>query len=435
MPLGYRSCRDRTKTLRLALSKPPLYDLLWSSEDKGRFVYVHQEPPIDRPHLTAMRTESVPELIAVFLRLGLTAFGGPAAHVALMENEFVSRRQWLSRQEFLDILGSTNLIPGPNSTEMAIHIGYRRAGLRGFAIGGVCFILPAAVIVMIVSWIYVRFGTLPQATGMLNGIKPVVMVIILQALWKLGRMALKDRLLVAVASVSIGLCLWGVNELAVLAIAGILTVFARHLPTRKALYSAPALFAGALPVGLWPSAIGVSAIATPVSVSALFLFFLKVGAVLFGSGYVLLAFIRADLVERLHWLTEAQLLDAIAVGQITPGPLFTSATFIGYILAGPWGATVATIGIFLPAFIYVALSVPLLPRLRKSPLFAAALDGINAGSLALMAVVSWQLGYAAMADWTSVLIACGAAILLLRYRVNSTWLVIGGGIVGLLLRG
>ena len=379
-----------------------------------------------------MRTESMRELIAVFLRLGLTAFGGPAAHVSMMEDEFVTRRRWLSRQDFLDILGAANLIPGPNSTEMAIHIGFRRAGIRGFAIGGACFILPAVVIVMMVSWAYVRYGTLPQAEGMLHGIKPVIMIIILQALWKLGRLALKDRYLVAVAAASIVLNLWGMNELVVLAVAGILVLFARGVSTRAMRTTTPALIIGALPLGVWTSASAASGAAVPASLSALFLFFLKVGSVLFGSGYVLLAFIRADLVERWHWLTEAQLLDAIAIGQITPGPLFTSATFIGYVLAGPWGAAVATIGIFLPAFIFVALSIPLLPRLRKSARFAAALDGINAGSLALMAVVSWRLGYAAMTDWMSIAIACATAVLLIRYRVNSTWLVIGGGLVGLL---
>ncbi|MBX7254888.1 MAG: chromate efflux transporter [Candidatus Hydrogenedentes bacterium] len=364
-------------------------------------------------------------LIAVFLRLGVTAFGGPAAHVSLMEDEFVSRRRWLSREEFLDLLGATNLIPGPNSTEMAIHIGYRRAGWRGFLIGGVCFILPAALIVTLLSWVYVRYGSLPQAAGLLSGIKPVIMIVIFQALWRMGRAAMKTRALLAVAIGCALLNAAGVHELAVLMAAGITAVFIVRLPSRTAA-------ALALPLGFPYAAVSLSATAAPFSMAALFLFFMKVGSVLFGGGYVLLAFLRADLVDRWRWLTEAQLLDAIAVGQVTPGPLFTSATFVGYLLAGPWGAAVATIGIFLPAFVFVALSIPLLPRLRTSPTFAAALDGINAGSLALMAVVSWRLGATSLTNWPSLLIACIAAVLLLGYRVNTTWLVLGGAAIGLL---
>ena len=371
------------------------------------------------------RCESAWMLAAIFTRLGLTAFGGPAAHVSLMEDEFVSRRRWLSHAEFLDLLGATNLIPGPNSTEMAIHIGYRRAGWRGFVIGGACFILPAALLVALLSWIYVRYGSLPQVTGLLHGIKPAIMVIILQALWRMAGTALKTRALAAIGLASIALNALGMNELAVLAVAGVLAV----MSTRSA---RPAMLWGALPAGILSSMAALPSAGSPFSLTALFLFFVKIGSVLFGSGYVLLAFLRAGLVERWGWLTEAQLLDAIAVGQITPGPLFTSATFVGYLLAGPSGALVATVGIFLPAFVFVALSIPLLPRLRKSPTFAAALDGINAGSLALMAVVSWRLGASSLTDLPSLLICAAAAALLLAYRVNSTWLVLGGGILGLL---
>lgn len=384
------------------------------------------EPEVQRnPAPESGRCESAWMLAAIFTRLGLTAFGGPAAHVSLMEDEFVSRRRWLSHAEFLDLLGATNLIPGPNSTEMAIHIGYRRAGWRGFVIGGACFILPAALLVALLSWIYVRYGSLPQATGLLHGIKPVIMVIILQALWRMAGTALKTRALAAIGLASIALNALGMNELAVLAVAGVLAV----MSTRSA---RPAMLWGALPAGILSSMAALPSAGSPFSLTALFLFFVKIGSVLFGSGYVLLAFLRAGLVERWGWLTEAQLLDAIAVGQITPGPLFTSATFIGYLLAGPSGALVATIGIFLPAFVFVALSIPLLPRLRKSPTFAAALDGINAGSLALMAVVSWRLGASSLTDLPSLLICAAAAVLLLAYRVNSTWLVLGGGILGLL---
>lgn len=364
-------------------------------------------------------------LALLFLKLGTIGFGGPAAHIAMMEDEVVRRRRWMTRDEFLDLLGATNLIPGPNSTEMAIHIGHRQAGWAGLIVAGVSFIVPAVLIVTGFAWVYVRYGSLPQVAGILYGIKPVIIAIVVQALWSLGRTALKTSLLVALAIGGIVLTFLGVNELLILAAGGLIVMAARLTVTRVArgprlmstmtfgLFLQPA--AALTSFGLWP----------------LFLFFLKVGAVLYGSGYVLLAFLRADLVERWRWLTESQLLDAIAVGQMTPGPVFTTATFIGYVLGGTPGAIVATVGIFLPAFVYVALSGPLVPRIRRSPLAGAFLDGVNACSLSLMFVVTYQLGRAALVDVTTVLIALLSGFILFQFRVNSVWLVLGGAIIGI----
>src|SRR6266545_2228262 len=314
------------------------------------------------------------ELAWVFLRLGTTSFGGPAAHIALMEDEAVRRRKWVSREEFLDLLGATNLIPGPNSTELAIHLGHRLAGWPGLLVAGASFIAPAMLIVGAIAWAYGRFAQLPQADAVLYGIKPVVIAIVVQALAGLARTAARTVFLAAVGLVSVALLIAGVHELAVLLIAGLVALAARALRSGKPRSGALALLAGL------PSAGGAAAAGAPaVGLLPLFLFFLKVGSVLFGSGYVLLAFLRADLVERWHWLTERQLLDAIAIGQVTPGPVFTTATFIGYLLRGFPGALIATLGIFLPAFVFVALSGPLVPKLRASPVFGALLDGVNVG--------------------------------------------------------
>ena len=369
------------------------------------------------------------ELALLFLKLGTVAFGGPAAHVAMMEDEVVLRRRWLSHEDFLDLFAATNLIPGPNSTEMAIHIGHKRAGWPGLLVAGICFILPAACIVLALAWVYVRFGKLPEAAGILYGVKPVVIAVVLQALWGLGRTAVKTKFLAVTGIVVVAASFFGINELLLLFVAGAAVCIERCGVARfTSSKTTPAFFlgvtsafngasaaSGAAAFGLWP----------------LFLFFLKVGAVLFGSGYVLLAFLRADLVERWHWLTEAQLLDAVAIGQITPGPVFTTATFIGYVLAGPKGGVLATIGIFLPAFIFVAISGPLVPRMRRSPIIGAFLDGVVIASLGLMAVVTWQLLYTALVDWITLLLAAVSAVLLFRYKTNSAWLVLGGALVGL----
>ena len=375
------------------------------------------------------RVTRLGELARLFLKLGATAFGGPAAHVALMEEEVVRRRGWLTHAEFLDLLGATNLIPGPNSTELAMYVGQRRAGWPGLLVAGIGFILPATVIVAVLAWAYVRFGQLPEVEGLLYGVKPVIIAVVVQALWGLGRTAIKSKWLAGVGLAGAVACFLGVNELIVLFAAGLGLGAGRALRRQQGALAclAPLLANG---VG-WPLAAAVAA--PPASLSALFWFFLKVGSVLFGSGYVLLAFLRADLVERWHWLTDGQLLDAIAVGQFTPGQLFTTATLIGYLLGGPSGAVIATAGIFLPAFVFAALSGPLLPRLRASPVAGAFLDGVNVASLALMAVVTFRLGAAALVDWPAILLAGASAVLLLRYRVNSAWLVLGGAVAGLSL--
>lgn len=375
-------------------------------------------PPGDGPVASTYR-----DLALTFLRLGATAFGGPAAHIALMQHEFVRRRGWLTDGEFLDLVGAASLIPGPSSTEVAIYVGYRRAGLAGLALAGTCFVLPAALIVTAIAWAYVRFGTLPAAGGLLRGIEPVVVAVIAQALWTFGRTALKSWLLAVVGAAALALHLLGMNPLLLLAAAGVIAAAARARPALLPAFAAPLALV----------ATGASPVAGDVSLGKLFLVFLKAGSVVFGSGYVLLAFLRGDLVEHLRWLTESQLVDAVAIGQMTPGPVFTTATFVGYVLHGTSGAAVATLGIFLPSFILVAVSGPFIPRLRRSAIAGAFLDGVNVASLALMAAVSFQLGRAAVIDVPTALIALGSLVLLLRFRVSSSWLVLGGAAVGLLL--
>ena len=369
------------------------------------------------------RREELAHLTRLFLRLGTTAFGGPAAHIALMEDEVVRRRRWLTHSEFLDLLGAANLIPGPNSTEMAIHIGYRRAGLAGLIVAGSCFILPAALMTTALGWSYVRWGKLPAAEHLLYGVKPVLIAVVLQAIWGLGRAALKSTGLGILTVAAAAASLLGVNEILVLLFAGLLAAASRGR-------SDATLRSVSLPV----IAVGWAASATVggvMSLGSIFLFFAKIGSVLFGSGYVLLAFLRADLVDRWHVLTSNQLLDAIAVGQITPGPVFTTATFIGYLLHGGSGAVVATLGIFGPAFFFVAISGPLIPRIRGSRVASAFLDGVNVASLALMAVVTWELSRAAVVDWVTLALAIVSAALLLRLRLNSLWLVLLGAVVGI----
>ncbi len=379
------------------------------------------------------RTSILLDLATLFLKLGTIAFGGPAAHIAMMEDEVVRRRRWMTREEFLDLLGATNLIPGPNSTEMAIHIGHRQAGWMGLLVAGISFIFPAVLIVSGLAWAYVRYGSLPQVAGVLYGIKPVIIAIVLQALWSLGHTAIKSRFLAAVGVAGVGLTFLGIHELLVLLGGGVVVGIGSLTRQKiKSGHKLRSLIATPLAIVLQS---GPAAATATFGLWWLFLFFLKVGAVLYGSGYVLLAFIRADLVERWHWLTESQLLDAIAVGQFTPGPVFTTATFIGYVLGGPKGATVATVGIFLPAFFFVAVSGPLVPRIRRSPTAGAFLDGVNAAALALMFVVTYQLGRAAIIDFTTIALASISGIILLCFRLNSAWVVLGGGIAGWLLYG
>jgi len=366
------------------------------------------------------------EVATLFLRLGATAFGGPAAHIALMHDDVVRRRRWLTDAEFLDLIGLVNLIPGPNSTEMAIHVGKRRAGWRGFAVAGLAFVLPAVAIVLALAWAYVEYGATPQVAGVLAGIKPVVIALIAQALWSLGPRAVKGPATAVIGLAALALGLAGVNEILLLFGGGVLLMAARGLKPP------PGLSGAVLGLPAVGAATGLVAAAAPFSLTTLFLTFLKIGAVMYGSGYVLLAFLRADLVTRLGWLTDPQLLDAVAIGQVTPGPLFTSATFIGYLLGGLPGALLATLGIFLPSFIFVALSGPLLRRLRGSPVMGSFLDGVNVSALALMAVVAWRLGRGSLVDVPTAVIGVIALVLLTRTKIASLWLIGGGAAFGLL---
>ncbi len=373
---------------------------------------------------------SLGEIALVFLKLGTVAFGGPAAHLAMMEEEFVRRRRWITHEEFLDRLATANLIPGPSSTEVAIFIGQRKGGWRGLIVAGACFIIPAALMVSAIAWAYVRFGSLPKAQGVLYAIKPVVVAVIIQALGRLGRTGVRTPLLALVAGLSVVLSLSGLSPVWVLVVAGALSAAAPAMRNRllgAAFGVAPKLLASLIAASL-------AAAAAPVGLWRLLVSFLKIGSVVFGSGYVLLAFLQTEFVDRLHWLTNQQLLDAVAVGQFTPGPVFTTATFIGYVVAGWRGAAVATVGIFLPGFLLVALSGPVIPRLRRSPIFAAALDGVVAGSLALMAVVTWQLGKSSLVDWTTLAIFGASLLALLQFKVNSAWLIAAAAVLGLATR-
>jgi chromate transporter len=372
------------------------------------------------------RWRALGELAWLFSRLGTTAFGGPAVHIAMMEDEVVNRRRWLTRAQFLDLVGATNLIPGPNSTELAIHIGHARAGWAGLLVAGSCFILPATLIVTVCAWAYVRFGRLPEVAGILYGVKPVVIAVVLQALWRLGRTAIRGPGLALLALGAAAANALGMGELAVLGAASLLAAVAHRIRTS----SRPAPPAAGLGALLIAPILPGNAVVAAVGLWPLFAFFVKVGSVLFGSGYVLLAFLRGGLVHDLGWLTEAQLLDAVAIGQVTPGPVFTTATFIGYVLAGGPGAVAATIGIFLPAFVFVAMSGPLVPRLRRSSLAGAVLDGVNVASLSLMGVVAVQLASSAVVDGLTLALAVASAACLLALRVNSAWLVLLGAIAG-----
>lgn len=371
------------------------------------------------------------QLLALFLKLGVTAFGGPAAHIAMMEDEVVTRRRWLTRERFLDLIGATNLIPGPNSTEMAIHIGFVRAGILGLVVAGISFILPAALITLGCAWAYDRFQTVPQAEALLYGIKPAVIAVILSAVWRLGKTAAKGPFLIVVGFLVMLLVLFGINEIIALlsgGIVGILWQLGSRLRKGKILLGFAWLPSSNLTLAV------TAAPSSSVTLPSLGLFFLKIGCVLFGSGYVLVAFLQGGLVEQHQWLTQQQLLDAVAIGQFTPGPVLTTATFIGYVLAGPTGALVATLGIFGPSFLFVLATNPLIPRLRRSAIAGAFLDAVNASAIGLMAAVTVELARHTLTDWGAWLIAIASAALLFRYKVNSAWLVLGGAAIGWLLK-
>jgi len=376
------------------------------------------------------KTVSLSELAFVFSKLGVIAFGGPAAHIAMMEDEFVRKRRWITEEGFLDRVAAASLIPGPSSTEVGIFIGHSLRGWAGLVVAGSCFIIPAAILVSLIAAAYVRFGSLPQAEGILRTVKPVVIAIILQALWNLGRTVAKTRVLILIGVASAVLNFVGGSPLLVLVFAGASSGIvwwlrkSRRLPVALCGIGVPKLFS---PIGLTVFAV---ASALPVSLGRLFVSFLKIGSLVFGSGYVLLAFLRAEFVDHLHWLTEKQLIDAVAVGQFTPGPVFTTATFIGYLVGGLPGAFFATLGIFLPGFVFVAVSGPLIPKIRRSPRAGAVLDGVVVGSLALIAVVAWQLGKSSITDWITVSILAVSIIAIFRFKVNSAWLILIAGTVG-----
>lgn len=374
----------------------------------------------------------VKDVTLMALRLGVTAFGGPAAHIAMLRQEAVDRRKWLDDQRFLDLMGLTNLIPGPNSTELVMHVGRERGGQKGLWAAGAAFILPAALITLVFAWLYVEYGQTTQGEWILRGIKPVVLAVVVQAIWNLGKKALRTVPLVIIGVVVLALYLLGINEL-VLLVGGALAGLA--IWAARTTFRAPGASGLVLPVlapGAWLAQVGANA-AVPSSYLRLFLGFLKIGAVLYGSGYVLLAFIEGEFVDRLGWLTEAQLLDAVAVGQFTPGPVFTTATFVGYVVGGFPGAIAATLGIFLPSFLFVAISHALLERLMGRPWIRPLLDGVNVAAIGLMAAVSLRLGQGALVDPLTVGLFLVAMALLLRWKVNSAVLVAGGALVSVVM--
>jgi chromate transporter len=388
----------------------------------------------------ARRVGSVGEVAALFLRLGFTAFGGPAAHIAMMREEVVRRRGWMSDERFVDLIGVVNLIPGPSSTELAIYLGFLRAGWPGLIVAGACFIGPAMLIVLTLAWAYVTFGTTPQAGWILYGIKPVVIAIILQALWGLRRTVLRGPASIVLAIAVVALYLLSTNTLALLLGGGVLIALGRLAARQLRERGTPQgkthpLGVLALGRAALPAAGATATAAVPFSQATLFLTFLKIGTVLYGSGYVLLAFLRGDFVQRLGWLTDRQLLDAVSIGQFTPGPVFTTATFIGYLVGGLPGALLATLAIFLPAFVFIPVIHRLAGALRRSPVTAAILDGVNLVALALMAGVTIQLGQSALRDPITWVLAVAAFAVLLRFKLNSAWLIAAGGLVGLLARG
>ncbi|MDJ0692729.1 chromate efflux transporter [Mastigocoleus sp. MO_188.B34] len=382
-------------------------------------------------------TSRLRELATSFFKLGLIGFGGPAAHIAMMEDEVVNRKRWLTRENYLDLIGATNLIPGPNSTEIAIHIGYIHSGLLGLIVAGVCFIFPAVLVTAGFAWIYVQFGQLPEVSPFLYGIKPAILAIIFGAMWRLGKRAAKSRQLVVIGSiVLLGLFL-GLNELISLLLGGILGMLWLRFRCTSNLGATILLFPLTSSAVLTTTNLTVNSNISPWQIA---LFFLKVGSVLYGSGYVLVAFLKGELVDSLGWLTQQQLLDAIAIGQFTPGPVLSTATFIGYVIAGIPGALAATLGIFLPSFVFVAILNPIIHHLRASRWMGAFLDAVNISSVALMLFVTIKLAGGIFIDglsidWFAALISLVAGILVVRTRLNAIWIVLGGAIAGFVLKG
>ena len=372
------------------------------------------------------------EVALFFLWMGATAFGGPAAYIAMMQRETVRNRRWLDDQSFLDMVGATNLIPGPNATEMALYLGLVRAGWLGYVISGVLFIVPGMLATLVLAWVYVTYGSLSQVGWVLYGVKPIVIAIIIQALWDLGRKGVKDALTAVIGIAVVVFYLLGFNEIALLFGGAAVVLLVRFLP-RLIKRGTAALSLLLLPLAGMPVSL-LAAGAVPFSQTALFLTFLKIGAVIYGSGYVLYAFFNSEFVVRLGWLNQQQLLDSIAVGQITPGPVATSATFVGYLMGGWPSGLLATLAFFLPSFFFVALISRFVPLLRKKWWSGAFLDGVNVSALGLMAGVTWTLGRAGVVDWFTVALAAVALIMVFRFKVNSAWLVVGGGVLGVVFK-
>lgn len=378
------------------------------------------------------------EVALVFFKLGLTAFGGPAAHIAMMEEEVVARRKWMSREHFLDLMGATNLIPGPNSTEMAIHCGFHRAGWPGLIAAGVCFICPAVVLTGFFADIYVRFGTLPAIEPFFYGIRPAVLAVIISAVIKFGQKAVKSLSLGVIGVLVAAASLAGISEIAAILAGGILGAVWLNVSTRRENSSRiSAIVPLPLYKGLWAAVLPVASASAGLAVSAggIFLIFLKIGFVLFGSGYVLIAYLQGELVQKLGWLTESQLLDAVAVGQFTPGPVLSTATFIGYQLNGVAGAVAATLGIFLPSFLLVAILNPLVPRLRRSVWASRFLDAVNVSAVGIMAAVVVDLiGFSLQDGRTAVIAGLSLLAVLVFKKANAGWLILGGALAGYLLK-
>ena len=364
------------------------------------------------------------EIVKVFFKLGLIAFGGPAAHIAMMEKEIVTKRQWMDRQHFLDLVGATNLIPGPNSTEMTMHCGHERAGWKGLFLAGISFIIPAVVLTGLLAWLYVEYGKVPAIEPFLYGIKPAVIAIILGAILTLGKKALKSWQLGLIGSLVVISSLLGVNEITSILGAGFVGLIWFGLVKN----SGKSELKSFIPLIFLNTGFATTQI---ISTTKLFLVFLKIGAVLFGSGYVLIAYLEGELVESLGWLTNQELLDAIAIGQFTPGPVLSTATFIGYQIDGISGAIAATVGIFLPSFLFVLILNPIVPKLRKSPLAAGFLDAVNIGAVGIMVAVTFALCQNVLVDWKAwTIIAISTVITFAFKKVSAVWIVVGASFVG-----
>lgn len=381
------------------------------------------------------------ELAGVFFKLGIIGFGGPAAHIAMMEHEVVGKKKWMTREHFLDLIGATNLIPGPNSTEMAMHCGYHRAGWPGMIVAGMGFIIPATLITGAIAWFYQQYGSLPDIKPILYGIRPAILAIIINAIYKFGKKALKDWQLGIIGAAVMTASLAGMNEVLVLLFGGLLGMFwlsfsQKMEHVKQSFFPLPLLSAkpGYLKTAIAATALSSAHVAGNVSLIKLFLVFLKIGSVLFGSGYVLIAYLQDEIIDRLGWLTQQQLVDAIAIGQFTPGPVSSAVTFVGYQIIGIKGAILATAGMFLPSFFFVAILNPFIPKMRASRWVSCFLDAVNIGSVAIMAVAVIQLARVSLINWQTWLIALmSVAVTFVFKNVNTLWIVIGSSIVGYIL--